>query len=96
MPNRLILKVTKFQLPPPKRLDTVVKNILGGGGNHAPPPMSNRVKDNLFSDTLKHESLQLKMAKISSCVHKKASNMAIRGDIGMFPLNIKIYVKIVK
>ena len=36
MLNRLILKVTKFQLPPPKRLGTVVKNILGG--HHAPPP----------------------------------------------------------
>ena len=42
MLNRLILKVTKFQLPPPKRLGTVVKNILGG--HHAPPPLSNRVK----------------------------------------------------
>ena len=27
--QRLTLKVTKFQLPPPKRLSTVVKNILG-------------------------------------------------------------------
>ena len=27
MLHRLILKVTKFQLPPPKRLGTVVKNI---------------------------------------------------------------------
>ena len=35
MLNRLILKVTKFQLPPPKRLGTVVKNILGG--HYAPP-----------------------------------------------------------
>ena len=43
MPHRLILKVTKFQLPPPKRLGTVVKNILRGGGHHGPPPMSNRV-----------------------------------------------------
>ena len=53
-------------------------------------------KDNLFSDTLKHESLQLKMANISPDVHKKASNMAVRGEIGMFPLNIEIYVTIVK
>ena len=53
-------------------------------------------KDNLFSDNLKHESLQLKMAKISLGVHKKASNMAVRGDIGMYPLNIEIYVRIVK
>ena len=41
MLHRLILKVTKFQLPPPRRLSTVVKNILGG--HHV--PMSNKVKD---------------------------------------------------
>ena len=41
MLNRLLLKVTKFQLPPPKHLGTVVKNILGA---IMPPPMSNRVK----------------------------------------------------
>ena len=41
MLHRLILKVTKFQLPPPKRLGTVVKNIFGG--HHAPSPMSNRI-----------------------------------------------------
>ena len=41
MLNRLILKVTKFQRPPPKRLGTLVKNILRG---HHGPPMSNRVK----------------------------------------------------
>ena len=39
MLHRLILKVTKFQLTPPKRLSTVVKNILGD--HHSPP---NRVK----------------------------------------------------
>ena len=39
MLHRLILKVTKFQLPPPKRLGTVVKNILGA----IMPPMSNKV-----------------------------------------------------
>ena len=35
MLRRLILKVTKFQLPPPRRLSTVVKNFFffrGGGG----------------------------------------------------------------
>ena len=36
MRHRLILKVTKFHLPPTKGLGTVVKNILGG--HHAPPP----------------------------------------------------------
>ena len=44
---------------------------------------------------LKHGSLQLKMAKISLGVHKRASNMAVRGDIGMYLLNIEIYVRIV-
>ena len=43
-----------------------------------------------------HQSFQLKMAKISPGVHKKASNMAARGDIGIFPLSIEIYVRIVK
>ena len=36
MLNRLMLKVTKFQVPPPKRLGTVVKNILGS--SWPPPP----------------------------------------------------------
>ena len=31
MLHRLRLKVTKFQLPPPKRLSTVVKRFGGGG-----------------------------------------------------------------
>ena len=41
MLHRLIVKVTKFQLPPPKRLRTVIRNILGA---IMPPPMSNRDK----------------------------------------------------
>ena len=45
MLHRLILKVTKFQLPPPKSLSTVVKNYFFFGGGASWPPMSNRVKD---------------------------------------------------
>ena len=41
MLHRLILKVSKFQLPPPKHLGTVVKNILGA---IMPLPLSNWVK----------------------------------------------------
>ena len=41
--HRLILKVTKFQLPPPERLSTVVKNIFGAIMLPC-PPMSYRVK----------------------------------------------------
>ena len=44
MLSRLTLKVTKFQLPPLKRLGTVVKNILGA----IMAPMSNRVKSILM------------------------------------------------
>ena len=44
MLHKSILKVTKFPLPPPKRLSTVVKNILvGNNASPPPPPMSNRV-----------------------------------------------------
>ena len=44
MLHKLILKVTKFQLCPPKGLGTVVNDIFGG--HHAPPPpMLNRVKE---------------------------------------------------
>ena len=39
MLQRLILKVTKCQLPPPKRLGTVVKKHFGEA-----MPMSNRIK----------------------------------------------------
>ena len=40
--HKLTLKITKFQLPSPKRFSTVGKNILED--HHAPLPMSNRVK----------------------------------------------------
>ena len=45
---------------------------------------------------LKYESIQLTMARISLGVHKKTSTMTVRSDVGMFPLNIEIYVRIVK
>ena len=54
MLHRLILKVTKFQLPTPTRFSSVVKNFLlgggggGGGENHAPSPY---VKIGLMSAT---------------------------------------------
>ena len=41
--HRLMLKVTKFQLPSPKRSGTVVENILGDHHVLPPPQMSNRV-----------------------------------------------------
>ena len=31
------------------------------------------------------------MAKIALNVHKRANNLAVRGEIGMYPLSIEIY-----
>ena len=66
MLNRLILKVTKFQPPPPKRLGTVVKRILGG--HHAPPPMSNRV--NKIKVTYMLLSIGWHLDRFQTCIHK--------------------------
>ena len=52
--------------------------------------------EKMFDDKNKHELLQLKMAEIALGVHKKSNNMAIRGELGLYPLNIDIYIRIVK
>ena len=49
----------------------------------------------MFDDSIKHESLQMKMGKIALGVHKKSPNMTVRGELGMFPLTIGIYARIV-
>ena len=49
-----------------------------------------------FYDNQNHESLQLKMAKIALNVHKRANNLAVRGETGMYPLNIEIYKNMIK
>ena len=51
--------------------------------------------DNMFDDSSKHESLQMKTGKIALGVRKKSPNMAARGELGMFPLTIDIYARIV-
>ena len=35
--------------------------------------------------------LQLKSGKIILGVHKKAANVAVRGELGLLPINIEIY-----
>ena len=47
--------------------------------------------NSLFDDNQNHESLQLKMAKVALNVHKRANNLAVRGEIGMYPLRNEIY-----
>ena len=65
MLNRLILKVTKFQLPPPKRLGTVVKNILGG--HHVSPCQIGLISEegSDLKRKLQTEGLSLKSWSIS-------------------------------
>ena len=50
----------------------------------------------LFDDNQNHESLQLKMAKIALNVHNRANSLAVRGEIGMYPLNIEIFKNMIK
>ena len=50
----------------------------------------------MFYNKNKHELLQLKMAKIALGVHKKSNNMAVRGELGLYPLNIDIYIRMIK
>ena len=52
--------------------------------------------EKMFDDKNKHELLQLKTAKIAFGVHKKSNNMAVRGEIGLYPLNIDIYIRMIK
>ena len=66
MLHRLILKVTKFQLPPPKRLGTMVENNLGGH-DASPPPYVNRVK------WIQHFSYKNLSSFRGQNVHTKAS-----------------------
>ena len=56
----------------------------------------NSFVEKMFDDKNKHELLQLKMAKIALGVHKKSNNMAVRGELGLYPLNIDIYIRMIK
>ena len=50
----------------------------------------------VFDNKSKHELFELKMAKIALGVHKKSNNMAVRGELGLYPLNIDIYIRMIK
>ena len=52
--------------------------------------------EKMFDDKNKHELLQLKMAKIALGIHKKSNNMAVGGELGLYPLNIDIYKRMIK
>ena len=50
----------------------------------------------LFDDNLTHEILQIRCGKIALGVHKKSVNMGVRGELGLFPLSIEIYTRMMK
>ena len=56
----------------------------------------NRFTENLFDDKLHHENLQNRLCKILLGVHSKSSNFAVRGEMGLYPLNVTIYERILK
>ena len=68
MLQRLILKVTKFQLPLPTRLITVVKTFWGA----IMPPMSNRVNQMTLPTTSVSPIMQSNAA-LTAFLYKKMS-----------------------
>ena len=84
MLHRLILKVTKFQLPPPKRLSTMVKNILGGPSCHPPCQIGLRefdfIRDLCAGNRCAGGSPQVGQVKIAEAVlrSKKFSKSFLR------------------
>ena len=51
---------------------------------------------NMFDDRYYHEALLDKSCKHMLGVHSRSSNDAVRGELGMYPLNVYIYKQIVK
>ena len=96
MLNRLILKVTKFQLPPPKRLGTVVKNILGGG--HHGPPCQIGLRDqkkiclcSLIVTCIKLlNPVKLKINYISKCIAAMLKLHVFASDYSVLTLSSKV------
>ena len=50
----------------------------------------------LFYDNLAHEIVQIRCRKSALGVHKISVNMGIRGELGLFPLCIEIYTRMMK
>ena len=52
--------------------------------------------DNLFDLKCLQEDLHMKFMKIALGVNSKATNFAVRSELGRFPLHIKIYTAVLK
>ena len=92
MLNRLILKVTKFQLPPPKRLGTVAKNILGC--HHGPNPcqVANMQNDSkaFCALSLKNFTFPLSQASVKVVVRAEILPRDFLQTLGNYYLSLTI------
>ena len=55
-----------------------------------------KFKDNLFDESHKHEQLLNRLCKYTLGIPKKSSNIAAKGELGIYHLNIEISVRIIK
>ena len=55
-----------------------------------------KFKDNLFDESHKHEQLLNRLCKYTLGILKKSSNIAAKGELGIYHLNIEISVRIIK
>ena len=55
-----------------------------------------KFKDNLFDESHKHEQLLNRLCKYTPGIPKKSSNIAAKGELGIYYLNIEISVRIIK
>ena len=50
----------------------------------------------LFDESHFHEILQNKLCRYILDAHKKSSSLAVKGDLGVYPISINIYINIMK
>ena len=50
----------------------------------------------IFDERILPETIHNKMCKMALGVHSKASNLAVKGELGRYPLHIIIYTRIFK
>ena len=55
-----------------------------------------KFKDNLFDESHKHEQLLNRLCKYTLGIPKKSSNIAAKGELEIYHLNIEISVRIIK
>ena len=55
-----------------------------------------KFKNNLFDESHKHEQLLYRICKYTLEIPKKSSNIAAKGELGIYHLNIEVCIRIVK